>query len=315
MNGSVLLTGATGFVGSHVAGAARDAGVRLRCTVRETSDTRWLESLDVELVRADLRSPEAMERAVEGVEAVIHVAGVTRVPRPELYRRVNAEGSVRLAEAAVRAGARRFVYMSSLAARGPDGAEGPVSAYGASKREAEERLRGLQGPLEVVALRPGGVYGPRDTELLPLFRTASRGWLLAPSAGTGLQPVYAEDVAGAALAALGSDPGFGPFPLAEREVYAWEDVARGMEEALGRSVRLLTVPSAAFEAAGAVSQAAFRLVGRTPPLDLRRARDVARHRWTCDPAPTEEALGWRTEVPLPEGLGRTVAWYREEGWL
>lgn len=315
VTGPLLVTGATGFVGSHVAAAAREAGLPLRCTVRSTSDTRWLEGLGAELVRADLRRPEALEEAVEGVGAVVHLAGITKAPRPELYRRVNAEGAVRLAEAALRAGVRRFVFVSSLAARGPDGAEGPVSAYGASKRAAEERLRRLEDELEVVVLRPGGVYGPRDTDLLPLFRSAARGWFLAPTDGKGLQPVYASDVARAALRALEGDPGFGPFPLAERGVYAWEDVARGMEEALDRRVRLASVPSTVFEAVGAVAQAGGRLLGRTPPLDLRRARDVARHRWTCDPAPAEEALGWRARVSLPEGLRRTVAWYRAEGWL
>lgn len=312
---TVLVTGGTGFIGSHVTDALRAAGHRVRCTVRPTSDTRWLEGSGAELVTADLGDPGRLAEAVMGVEAVIHLAGITRAARPDLFRHVNAEGTVRLAEAALRAGARRFVYVSSLAARGPDGAEGPVSAYGASKREAEERLRALGDLLEVVVLRPGGVYGPRDTELLPLFRAAAHGWLLVPSDGKGLQPVYVEDVAQAALRALERGPGFGPYPLAEDAVYGWDEVARGMEEGLGRRVRLLTVPSAAFEAAGAVAQTGARVLRRSPPLDLRRARDVARHRWTCDPAPAREALAWSARVALPEGLRRTAEWYRQRSWL
>ncbi len=313
--GTVLVTGATGFVGSHVAEALLEAGYVVRCTVRRTSDTRWLDGLDVERVEADMRRPEALADAVRGVRAVVHLAGITRAPRPDLYARVNGDGTARLGEAAAEAGVRRFVYVSSLAARGPDAAEGPVSDYGASKRAGEERLRGLTDRLEVVVLRPGGVYGPRDEDLLPLFRSAARGWLVAPSGGSVLQPVYVADVARAARLALEGDAGFGPFPLAERQVYDWPAVAAAMEAAFGHSVRLVTLPAGAFEAAGILVQTAWRLVGSAPPLDRRRARDVARHRWTCDPGPTEEGLGWRADVSLPEGLGRSVAWYREAGWL
>lgn len=313
--GTVLVTGATGFVGSHVAEALLEAGHAVRCTVRRTSDTRWLEGLDVERVEADMRRKEALADAVRGVSTVVHLAGITRAPRPDLYRRVNGDGTARLGQAAAEAGVRRFVYMSSLAARGPDGAEGPVSDYGASKREGEERLRGMTDRMEVVVLRPGGVYGPRDVELLPLFRAASRGWLVVPSGGSVLQPVYAADVADATLRALEGNAAFGPFPLAERDVYDWPAVGEAMAEAFGHTVRLVTLPAGAFEAVGILAQTAWRLVGSSPPLDRRRARDVARHRWTCDPGPAEEALDWRAEVGLPEGLRRSVTWYREAGWL
>jgi nucleoside-diphosphate-sugar epimerase len=315
VSGTVLVTGATGFVGSHVAEALLDAGHAVRCTVRRTSDTRWLDGLDVERVQADMRRREALAEAVRGATSVVHLAGITRASRPELYRRINGDGTARLGEAAVEAGVRRFVYVSSLAARGPDGAEGPVSDYGASKREGEERLRGMTDRMEVVVLRPGGVYGPRDEELLPLFRAASRGWLVAPSDGPALQPIYASDVARAVLRALEGDAGFGPFPLAEEGVYDWPAVGEAMARAFGHPVRLVRLPGRAFEAVGVLAQTAWRLVGSAPPLDRRRARDVARHRWTCDPDPSERALGWRAEVALPEGLRRSVAWYREAGWL
>ncbi len=319
MSGPILLTGATGFVGSHVAEALSGLEAGLRCTVRASSDRRWIRHLPVEAVRADLRDPDALEAALEGVAAVVHVAGVTRAPSSETYRRVNVEGTERLARAAARRGVDRFVFVSSLAARGPDGAGGPVSAYGRSKRSAEERLSAADGdavPTETVVLRPGGVYGPRDTDLLPLFRMARRGWLPVPTGARRLQPVYAADVASAVeAAATGAAPGFGPWPVVERASHPWAEVAAGLERALGRPVRTFPVPSSLLVAAGAVSEAAGRLTGTAPRLDRRRARDLARHGWTADPGPTVEALGWRPEVALPEGLDRTAAWYREEGWL
>lgn len=318
MSGLTLLTGATGFVGSHVAATLLEAGARLRCTIRPASDLRWIRDLEVERVEADLRDPSALRAALRGAERVVHVAGVTRAPDPGVYRRVNVEGTLRLARAAADRGIDRFVYVSSLAARGPDGADGPVSAYGRSKRKAEEGLTGSgrRTPAEPVILRPGGIYGPRDTDLLPLFRLARTGWLPVPTGARRLQPVHVADVASAVRAAAdGSAPPPGPWPLVERRSHGWGEVATAMSDAFGRRVRTVPVPSALLVAAGALSEAAGRLAGTAPRLDRRRARDLARHGWTADPTPSVEALGWRPRIDLPEGLRETAAWYRDRGWL
>jgi nucleoside-diphosphate-sugar epimerase len=315
----VLVTGATGFVGSHIARTFAEAGYEVRCGVRASSDLRWIEELDAERVPLDMTGgTEDLSRAVENTDLVVHAAGITRARRAEDYHSVNAEGTRKLATAAQKAGVRRFVLISSLAARGPDDPtkdDHPESAYGRSKLEAEAYLRDFDEQMEAVVLRPAAVYGPRDTDLLPLFRMANAGWLPRPSGTTLLQPVYAEDVARAALAAALQAAGFGPFPVAEAARYTWEDVAAGLEKALGRGVRAVRVPAAAFMLAGRVAEWAARPLSAVPVFDERRARDVALRTWTCDTAVTERALGWRAEVPLFEGLERTARWYRQVGWL
>ena len=317
----VLLTGATGFVGSHIAQVLAEAGYEVLCGVRASSDLRWISGLPVERVPLDLeRGMEDLSRAVKSVELVVHAAGITRARRAEDYYSVNAEGTGRLATAALGAGVRRFVLISSLAARGPDdlakdGRDHPVSAYGRSKLESEARLRSLGGEMETVALRPAAVYGPRDTDLLPLFKLARAGWLLVPAGPNLLQPVYATDVAGAALAAAREPAGFGPFPVAEKGRYTWKDIVAGLEQALGRRVRGVRLPATAFTLAGRVAELAARPFSALPVFDERRGRDLAVNTWTCDASPTEKALGWRAEVPLFEGLGRTVRWYGRAGWL
>ncbi|MDQ4107043.1 MAG: NAD(P)-dependent oxidoreductase, partial [Actinomycetota bacterium] len=211
----VLLTGATGFVGGHIARAFVEAGYKVRCGVRSTSDTRFLDGLTVELVPLDLGRPEDPSETIRDAEVVVHAAGITKARREGDYYAVNAEGTRRLATAAVAAGVRHFVLVSSLAARGPDasskdGRDRPVSAYGRSKLQAEAHLRTFGDRMEVVALRPAGVYGPRDTDFLPLIKMACAGWLVVPNNSLLLQPVYAEDAARAALAATRRPVGFGP---------------------------------------------------------------------------------------------------------
>ncbi len=317
----VLITGATGFVGSHIAAAFAEAGHEVRCSVRPSSNLRWIKDLSVELMPVDFESSKDLEGVVEDAEIVIHTAGITRARRDADYQRINAENTRRLAAAAAGAGARRFVLIGSLAARGPDaaakaGRDRPASAYGHSKLQAEKHLRNFDGRMETVALRPAAVYGPRDTDLLPLFKLAACGWLVRPSGPRPLQLAYVEDVAQAALAAAHRESaGFGPFPVAEPIHYSWEEVIAGLEGTLGRPVRAARLPAAAFQLAAHVAEGTAKVCGSIPIFDERRARDLAIHAWTCDPSSTEKALGWRTEVSLYEGLERTARWYRDAGWL
>jgi nucleoside-diphosphate-sugar epimerase len=169
--------------------------------------------------------------------------------------------------------------------------------------------------MEAVVLRPAAVYGPRDTDLLPLFRMARAGWLPVPRGAAPLQPIYAEDAARAALAAAREPVGFGPFPVAENRRYAWPDVAAGLEKSLGRTVRAVGLPAGAFVLAGRAAEWATKPLSAVPIFDERRARDLALNAWTCDVSGTGEALGWRAEVSLFEGLERTARWYGQVGWL
>jgi nucleoside-diphosphate-sugar epimerase len=314
--GRALVTGATGFLGSHVAAAWVEAGHDVRCTIRATSDTRWLEGLDVESMEWDVRDTEGLSAALRDIDTVVHVAGATRAPRKPDYFQVNAAGSARLAEAAVKAGVSRFVLVSSLAARGPDGGDGPVSAYGQSKRRGEELVRLFEEKMEIVVLRPGGIYGPRDSDLFPLFEMAGKGWLVAPAGSPPLQPVYVSDVARLTVAAgTGEYAGVGPYPVAEEGEYRWRDVREGLTSALNRRVRVIWLPKTLFISVGVIAETAARLTRQDPRLDRRNAVDLSRHDWTCDTTATREALAWQAEVSLPEGLALTAEWYRRVGWL
>jgi len=316
----VLVTGATGFVGSHIAQVFVEAGYQVRCGVRASSNTGWLGDLAVELTPLDLTHPKDLPRAVEDVDVIVHAAGVTRAKRTGDYQQINARGTQRLAAASAKAGVRRFVLISSLAARGPDALtkydrDHPASAYGRSKLEAEAYLRAEDAQMDAIVLRLAAVYGPRDTDLLPLFKLAQSGWLVVPSGSDLLQPVYAADAARAALAAARQPGGFGPYPVAEPSRYTWQDIANGLERVFERPVRTVRLPAAVFKLAGRAAQWTAELSDALPVFDERRALDLAVHTWTCDPSVTERLLGWRAEVRLFDGLERAARWYRRAGWL
>lgn len=327
---TVLVTGATGFLGSHVAEALIAEGWTVRCTVRETSNLRWIESLPVERITADVRSPENLATALEGAEVVVHSAGLTRAKSDAEYQRVNAEGTQDLARAAVDAGVKRFVLVSSLAARGPDrGArdpsastpgDRPTSAYGESKLAAERRLLQVLatagGTVQGVILRPGGIYGPRDEDSLNLFKVARTGVLPVPMSKGRLQPVYVKDAAEAVIRAVARpEVDMTPIPIVGPEVVSWAEMGDALGAAIDKQVRLVKVPTAVWQVGGAVSEAAARLIGLPPQFDRRTADDLSRLDWTADPREAEKALGWRATTYLRDAMAETGRWYRQHGWL
>ena len=310
---SIFLTGGTGFLGSHLADALVDAGHDVTASVRRTSDTRRIDRLGLAKVELDIGNATA---ALDGYDTVIHCGALTRARNEAEFMAVNATGTERLARAAAAAGVRRFVFISSLAARGPDGAEGPASPYGRSKAVAEEALDAVGGVMDVVVLRPGGVYGPRDSDLLPLFQVAARGLRVIPRSAAPLQPVFVGDVVSATLAALTAARVSAPLPIAGATSASWEELAGALGAAVERPGRVLRVPPAVFLAAGLAAEFAGRLTGTAPAIDRRRARDLSIHAWTCDLEPSRRQLApWRPRVDLESGLAQTAAWYRRRGWL
>ena len=309
---SIFLTGGTGFLGSHLADALVEAGHDVTASVRRTSDTRRIDRLAIEKVELDLAKGAA---AVRGYDVVVHSGALTRARNEAEFMAVNATGTERLARAAGEAGVRRFVFISSLAARGPDGARGPVSPYGRSKAVAEQALAAIGGPMDIVVLRPGGVYGPRDRDLLPLFRLAARGWAVIPRGANPVQPVHVSDVVSAVLASLTALVPE-PLPIAGAAASSWDEVASALIAAAERPGRVLRAPPAAFLTAGLLSEFASRWTGTAPAMDRRRARDLSLHAWTCDIGPSRRHLDpWRPRVEMEAGMAQTAAWYRREGWL
>ena len=211
----VLVTGASGFLGSHIAEQLSREGHTVRALVRKSSKRDFLERLgNVEFAYGGVEDVAAVAEAVKGVDAIIHSAGLVKARNAAEFRKTNVEGTRNLIEAAKKNAPKlqRFVFVSSLAAVGPshdgrpvEGTAGtnPVTHYGRSKREAEDVVLAARGELPVVVLRPGAIYGPRDNEIFAFFQSVHRGVL--PTVGKGdstISMIYGADCAAACIKAI-----------------------------------------------------------------------------------------------------------------
>jgi nucleoside-diphosphate-sugar epimerase len=320
-----LVTGATGFVGSHLLEALRRHGHAARAMVRSPAKAAALGIADVEWAEGDLRDETALHRACEGMDLVFHVAGLIAARSEDEYFAVNRDGTARLLRAAQDARAR-FVLVSSLAAAGPTtpgrpliGGEPPrpVTPYGRSKLAAEEVVRGAADQMPWTIIRPPTIYGPRDREMLRIFRAAALG--LAPVFGDGSQElslIYAPDLALALIAAGTQTSTIGKtYFAAHSEIVTTRQLVGRIGAAMGRRVRVVAVPSALARIVLHVTGAVARLTDRPSILSPDKADEFLQPAWTCDPRPLEHDTGWRAEHDLDSGARATIDWYRRCGWL
>jgi dihydroflavonol-4-reductase len=324
----VLVTGANGFIGSHLVRRLVARGDRVRCLVRRRDTPESLKGLPVELVVGDVTRPASLRKACEGVEEVFHLAArLTSRTRREMFE-TNAVGTRRLLDAAWVAGpVRRFVYCSSLAVTGPSGLgaahtedapHAPLTAYGASKALGERIVHAFRDRgLATTIVRPPVVYGPRDRGLLQVFQAAARG--LKPLLGP--QPkryswVYGDDLA-EALVVLGRAPAAvgRTYFAAHPEVTTLEDFLDLATAAVGKRGRTIAVPEALLSLAAAASDLVAQVTGTPAMLTRDKMNEIVPRGWTCSPAAAERDGCWRAKTPIAEGVPATVAWYRENGWI
>jgi nucleoside-diphosphate-sugar epimerase len=319
-----LVTGATGFIGSHLAEALRLRGDEVTALVRSSRKAQALGSLGVRIVVGDLDDAGSLARAVQGQDVVFHVAGLVAAKTEAEFMRCNRDGTASLVAAASEAGASRFVLVSSMAAGGParpgvplTGTEPPrpVTAYGRSKLAAETAV--TAGRLPWVIMRPPTVYGPRDREVLKVFRMARLG--VAPVFGDGsqqLSAVHGSDLASALVAAgtAASTIGTIYYPC-HPEITTSAEFVRAIGTAMGRRISLIPIPSPIGRALLAITEASAMITGQTTILTRDKANEFFQKAWTGDPGPFSRDSGWQATHDLRSGLAETYRWYRKAGWL
>ena len=326
---AILVTGATGFVGRHVAEDLARAGRSVRCLVRRATDASELERAGFEIVRGELLDQPSLDAAVCGVDAVVHVAGLIAARSHTQMRRVNAEGVGRIAAACARSPSppRRFLLVSSLAAAGPsrggravreDDEPRPVSRYGVTKLLGERAaVRALPPATSLTVIRPPAVYGPFDRGIHGFFDAAARGVRLR----IGTRPrrvsiVHGEDLAAGIRLALDADIAAGrTYFVADPDAYDINDLIARIAAAVGGRTRAVSVPEPVLRLIGAALEEVARWRGETPLFSRDKAAEFLAEGWVCDPERAMRELGWRPARTLEEGLAATAAWYRERGWI
>ena len=319
-----LVTGATGFVGSHVAEALRQRGDDVTALARSARKAEFLTTLGASIITGDLHDVEALQRAVEGQDVVYHVAGLVAARNEAEFLRANCGGTENVTAAMERAGVSRLVLVSSLAAAGPaprgaplSGNEPPrpVTAYGRSKLAAEQTVRRTNLSWSIV--RPPIVYGPRDREVLKVFQLARLR--IAPVFGDGTQElvaVHAGDLATALIAVATSPTAVGrTYTACHPEVFTSAEFGVAVAAAMGYSVTTLHIPEFVGRVVLSLTEAAAKVAQRSTILTTDKANEFFEPAWTGDPAPLTRDTGWRATYDLKRGLAQTHRWYREAGWL
>lgn len=300
---SLAVTGGTGFVGRRLIQLAVERGHKVRALTRRPQEPRD----GVEWLEGSLENREALEGLVTESDAVIHVAGVINAPDAAGFEAGNVTGTLAMLAAATAAGTRRFVHVSSLAAREPK-----LSQYGASKARSEELVQG--SGLDWIIVRPPAVYGPGDKETLELFKMAKSGLILLPPRGR-LSLIHVDDLARLLLALAESRyPKKEVLEPDDGRANGWthREFASALGRAVGRRAVSLATPRPLLRFGAAVDRFVRRDRAKLTP---DRAAYFCHPDWVVSSSSAPAKDVWSPEIATERGLAQTAEWYRAEGWL
>jgi nucleoside-diphosphate-sugar epimerase len=323
----ILVTGGTGFIGRHLVERLVAKGRPVRCLVRSSSQLGGLPIGSIELANGDLASgPEgaSLAQALEGVDTVIHLAGITKARAVSDYHTGNAAATANLLRAA--GDVRRFVHVSSLAAAGPSERDRaideetephPVSHYGRSKLAGEEAVRKSALWERSVIVRPPVVYGPRDTDVFQVIAAAARGWIVRLGrAERRFSMIYVGDLVEGLMAAADREGAGGRiYFMAHTESASWDEFGSEAARIMGRTARIVTIPEKAAYAMGACAEWWSKFSGKPGILSRDKVTEGCCAGWLCDAGRARRELGFSAPTGMEEGLRRTLDWYKEAGWL
>lgn len=325
----VFLTGASGFVGSHVLDSLRAGHHEVSILLRRTSDTRFVSRhvSGVTVHFGSLDDLSVLRKAMSGVEAVIHCAGKTKALHSSEFYRINQAGTRNMVMAAnaCRESLRHLIYISSQAVSGPGvltcpaeetGDPRPVSVYGHSKRLGEIEI-GRHCRVPWTILRPAAVYGPRDTEFLPVFKKVKQRVMpLLSGAKRSLNMVYGPDVAAAVLSTLMNERAAGgTYHVAAEPPCTDEEFMQEIATQMRCRPLRLPIPRSALYLACVIQEFLSRASGRPNVLSRQKLPELLAPGWVCSTDRIRQDLGFTALTSLKEGVGRTLEWYQRKGWV
>ncbi len=323
-----LVTGSTGFIGSHLVEKLLARGYSVSCLIRKSTKLEYVNDLPVEFVNADYGNQESLRKAVEGVDYVFHIGGVTKAKDKRVYYLGNQQTTKKLLEAVstFNPGIKRFIHASSLTAVGPGSGTTPVdestpyhpiTTYGKSKMEAEKECIAVMQSFPITVIRPPAVYGPRDRDVFEFFNSVNKHFV--PLSGFGrkvLSFVHSSDLVDGIIAAAEHPKAAGQiYFISNEDVYDWEmlgDIARKFLKKWAIKARL---PHFLLYTVAGVSELIAGMQGKPALVNIEKARDGVQSNWLCSPKKAYDELGFKTKLSLEEGVAITLEWYKKNGWL
>lgn len=323
-----LVTGANGFIGSHLVEALRGRNIRVKCLVRATSNLQWIEPLNVDILPVDLSRIETLIEPMQDADTVFHLAGATKAFNAQAFHQANVLVTQNLLKAAMTADANllRFVLVSTQAAAGPSAGGAPVrendpacplTLYGKSKLAAEQVALSYSDQFPVTVIRPPSVFGPRDKDFLQLFKTISLGI----NAVLGVQSHYAsfifvEDLVQGMIQAAESDQTIGrTYFFATEERISLERFSQSIADVMGRRTVKIRVPVWIFACIALIREGISRLIGKPNILNWDKVKEYRERFWICDSSQAKMDFNFCKINDLKTALQKTYHWYVQQGWL
>lgn len=330
----ILITGASGFIGSFIVEEALRQGMETWAAVRASSSRAYLNDKRINFIELDLSDEQRLTEQLKDhqFDYVVHAAGVTKCINKDDFRRVNTEGTRHLVAAlrALRMPIERFVFLSSLSVMGAireqqpyteireDDTPQPNTAYGKSKLEAEETLKARsEEQFPYVILRPTGVYGPREKDYFIMAKSIKGHSDFA----VGYKPqditfVYVKDVVQAVFLALDHGKTGRAYFLSDGKVYRSATFSNLIRRELGNPWWIrITAPIWILRIVTAVGDIIGRLSGKAIALNNDKYHILRQRNWRCDIQPAIDELGYKPQYDLERGVRETIAWYKKEGWI
>ena len=332
---SVLITGASGFIGSFLVEEGLKRGFDVYAGIRRSSSREYLKDPRIRFAEFDFSTKAKVAATLEEYRSkgicfdyIIHNAGLTKVKKKEEFRNVNCNNTINFIEALVATDMvpSKFIFMSSLAAYGPGNPKTgapvmltdppkPIELYGKSKLEAEQYITALSS-FPWLIFRPTGVYGPREKDYFVFFQTIGRGF--EPYIGFREQIltfIYVRDLVRLVFDAINSEHVHKSYFVSDGKEYTSREFSEITKKVMNKKTLSITVPLFLVKTIATVGEALAGLWGSIPTLNTDKYNVLSSTNWRCEVAPLQRDFGFMAEYDLSRGVEEAVDWYRKNGWL
>lgn len=326
----IFITGATGFVGSHLVDKLLEDNKNIiYCLVRKSSDLQWLKDKPFNLIYGglDMQLNPELKEVLSSCDYVYHIAGAVKGLAKDDYYNINVTGTKNLLDFIIQSNARlkKFVFVSSLAASGPglgediiteDNSPSPVSWYGQSKYQAEQIVKSYAKYFPITIIRPPPVYGPRDIGFLPIFKAINNNLIPVIGKGTKTNFVYISDLVKGIILAAESDKSQNEiFNIGDKINLYSTDAFKIIADSINKKSIVIKIPIFIIYFTAIISELKIKITKKPQIFNLQKIAELKQTNWTMDITKAENLLGYKPDVSVEKGGKITFEWYKKQDWL